>query len=83
MCVESTQGEQFNPETPVYGIFECWKCNARRPIFVPRVEYWRKGGGGARTFHCRVCNAKSSVKWLDERITFQAYLDQQTEEAPK
>ena len=66
----------FDPKTPVFGIFECWKCQAERPILVPRVEHRGKGGGGDRAFHCRVCRAKSNVRWLDKHITFQAYLDQ-------
>jgi hypothetical protein len=75
MSVESTQGEQFNPETPVYGIFECWKCKATRPILSPR--YIRKGGD--RVYHCRVCRAKSNVRWLDSPITFKAWLKQAKE----
>ena len=67
-----TEVGTFDPRTPVYGIFECWKCQAQRPILTPKSE--RRGG--ERVYHCRVCRAKSNVKWLDKHITFQAYLDQ-------
>ena len=73
-----TEAGTFDPKTPVYGIFECWKCQAKRPILAPRVEHRGtrgKGGGGDRAFHCRVCRAKSNVTWLDRPITFQGYLD--------
>jgi hypothetical protein len=72
-----TEPGTFDPRTPVFGIFECWKCQAQRPILVPAVEYRvKRGGGGERAFRCRVCNTKSNVKWLDKHITFQAYLNQ-------
>jgi len=67
-----TEVGTFDPRTPVYGIFECWKCHAMRPILTPRSEK----RGWERVYHCRVCRAKSNVKWLDKHITFQAYLDQ-------
>jgi hypothetical protein len=62
----------FDPRTPVFGIFECWKCHAQRPILVRKSD--RRGGD--RVFRCRVCRAKADVKWLNGSITFQAYLDQ-------
>jgi hypothetical protein len=75
MTDQSSDAGTFDVRTPVYGIFECGKCAARRPIFVPRVEYWRKGGGGDRTYRCRVCGTKTNVTWLDRPVTFQSYLD--------
>ena len=35
--------------------------------------------GGDRTYYCRVCRAKSNVRWLDSPITFKAWLKQAKE----
>ena len=77
MTDQSNDAGTFKVDTPVYGIFECWQCTARRPIFTPPSE--RRGG--ERVWYCRVCRAKSSVKWLDPRITFRDYLELANKEA--
>jgi hypothetical protein len=71
------EAPQFDPRTPVYGIFECGKCNATRPILSPRDEDRRRGPH--RVYYCRVCRAKSNVRWLDSPITFKAWLKQAKE----
>jgi hypothetical protein len=68
------EAPQFDPKTPVYGIFECWKCKATRPILSPLSEK-----RSLRTWYCRVCRAKSNVRWLDSPITFKAWLKQAKE----
>jgi len=66
--VRMTEPNTLDPDTLVYGIFECEKCHEVRPILSPR-----KSRGGPRVYHCRHCKARGDVHWLSQAITLEYY----------